>query len=160
MAVTDPVVEPIELTGERPLESDRSPAGEVAIAVAGLTVAHLRWNASSASLSNGGPHREVADGAHPAALRSCKSAGQRLFLGARTTTLEHMFPIGSGAPGGQVADLDPGAVDDLALAAWATDLERRRTLLDAEEAAVLGELDAREVCFAAFGLKTGTVAGP
>jgi hypothetical protein len=49
---------------------------------------------------------------------------------------------------------DPAAHGDADLVERVADLERRRTMLDAEEAAVLAELDARGTCDRDFGLKT------
>ncbi len=45
--------------------------------------------------------------------------------------------------------------DDVVLADWAADLERRRTALDAETAVVLAELEARAACDREYGLTTG-----
>jgi hypothetical protein len=51
--------------------------------------------------------------------------------------------------------LDPAALADHELTARALEIERLRTRLDAEEAVVLGELDARGTCDRQFGLTTG-----
>ena len=49
---------------------------------------------------------------------------------------------------------DAAVLSDAELVARATSLERRRTLLDAEEAVVLAELEARDTCDREFGLRT------
>ena len=50
--------------------------------------------------------------------------------------------------------IDCAVISDADLVERAASLERRRTLLDAEEALVLAELEARETCDREFGLRT------
>jgi len=65
-----------------------------------------------------------------------------------------MFDLGPEPQQRCELELDPAAASVVELAERAADLERRRTLLDAEEAVVLGELEARKGTDREFGLGT------
>ena len=65
-----------------------------------------------------------------------------------------MFDDGSEVTHGGELGLDPAVESDLELAAHMAEIERRRTMLDAEAALVLGELEVRQATDREFGLKT------
>lgn len=87
-------------------------------------------------------------------VRPQETAGQPLRAEQSRGSIEHMFDATPRSAALADDRFDPAAASDDALVERVASIERRRTQLDAEEAAVLAELEARGTCDREFGLTT------